>query len=995
MHRLSHIIILSIVFVFEVYSQSPHGEDLDLDCSVCHNSDTWQVNFKENNFDHGYTGFSLLGQHQITNCISCHTGLVFKAKATDCNSCHNDLHRESVGLDCSKCHDPASWIVQDINEIHQEGRFPLLGQHLNADCIQCHSGYTDLYFEPLDIDCYSCHENDYNSTSFPNHTETGFSTDCEVCHSITANNWSGVSIIHDFFPLTGGHQIQDCFACHDQGGNFSGLSSDCYSCHQQDYETVTDPDHIAGNFPTDCTQCHSISGWVPATIDHNLTAFPLTGRHVNVDCADCHTAGFSGTPIECYACHQSDYESVSDPDHVAGNFPTDCIQCHTTNGWEGAEFDHNNTEFALTGAHINVDCSACHSNGYSGTPTDCYSCHNDDYDTTTNPNHQAAGFPTTCEDCHSTSVWEPANFDHDGQYFPIYSGKHGGEWDQCSECHTVPNNFTLFSCIDCHEHRQSEMDPGHEGVEGYVYDSEACFSCHPTGEKEGAFDHSISEFPLTGAHNGLECIDCHQSGYINIPTECIACHQTDYNNSSNPDHQTLVLTTDCETCHNTNPDWQPALFPIHNQYYLLEGAHLQISNDCSSCHNGDYNNTTDLCFDCHQSNYNNAPEHINQNFPVDCEICHAVTIWSEIIFEHANTNFPLSGEHLNTECTNCHITGYTGTTTICSDCHQADYEQSLNPEHETLVLPIECQNCHSTNPNWQPALFPIHDQFYPLLGAHLQIADDCNACHNGDYNNNSELCFDCHQSNYNNAPEHINQSYPVDCEICHTFNNWSEIIFDHANTNFPLTGEHQNTDCSNCHESGFTGTTTICFDCHQTDYEQSTNPDHETLVISTDCEDCHTTNAGWEPALFPIHNQYYELIGAHSVIGESCNDCHNGDYNNTPNTCFGCHENEFIVTTDPPHQILNFLHDCLECHNQNAWSPANFNHNFYSLSGDHTSLNCNECHSQSNYSPQCMSCHLDDFQDKHDPGDPTDCWDCHTTFDWDTNNKSFQIEKFD
>ena len=29
----------------------------------------------------------------------------------------------------------------------------------------------------------------------------------------------------------------------------------------------------------------------------------------------------------------------------------------------------------------------------------------------------------------------------------------------------------------------------------------------------------------------------------------------------------------------------------HNDFYLLQGAHLNIANDCSSCHAGDYNNT--------------------------------------------------------------------------------------------------------------------------------------------------------------------------------------------------------------------------------------------------------------------------------------------------------------------------------------------------------------------------------------------------------------------
>ncbi len=134
------------------------------------------------------------------------------------------------------------------------------------------------------------------------------------------------------------------------------------------------------------------------------------------------------------------------------------------------------------------------------------------------------------------------------------------------------------------------------------------------------------------------------------------------------------------------------------------------------------------------------------------------------------------------------------------------------------------------------------------------------------------------------------------------------------------------------------------------------------------------------------------MIGAHAIISENCNDCHNGEYNNTPNTCFGCHESEYNGVNDPPHQLLNFSHDCLECHNQNNWEPANFDHNFYPLSGDHTELNCNECHSQPAYQQQCISCHLEDFLEEHDPGDPEDCWSCHTTFNWDDGTGGFKIK---
>ncbi|HOY04923.1 MAG TPA: hypothetical protein PLO67_05950, partial [Saprospiraceae bacterium] len=84
--------------------------------------------------------------------------------------------------------------------------------------------------------------------------------------------------------------------------------------------------------------------------------------------------------------------------------------------------------------------------------------------------------------CHTTSAWTPSNWNHDQQYFPIYSGNHDGEWDDCIECHTTPNNYALFSCITCHEHsNQSQVNNDHDEVSGYQYTSTACYSCHPNG----------------------------------------------------------------------------------------------------------------------------------------------------------------------------------------------------------------------------------------------------------------------------------------------------------------------------------------------------------------------------------------------------------------------------------------------------------------------------------------------------------------------------------
>ena len=991
--RILSFLVLILLYLFAGigFAQSPHGSGLKLDCSACHNPNNWKVNPDKMEFKHSSTNFKLVGQHATVDCRSCHTNLVFDKAPEDCNSCHKDIHQETVGLDCAKCHTPKSWMVDDINGLHQQGRFPLLGKHQIADCAQCHTRYTDLYFEPLDTDCFSCHENDYNSTTSPNHISAGFSTDCELCHSLTADDFAGASIIHDFFPLVEGHAIDDCFACHTQGGDFSGLSQDCYSCHQQDYENVQDPNHIQANFSTDCTQCHTIAGWTPANFDHNQTAFPLTGKHIPLDCSTCHTTGFSGTPTDCYACHQQDYESTNDPNHVAEGFPTDCIQCHTTDGWDGAEFDHNLTNFPLTGKHITVDCADCHTNGFSGTPTDCYACHQQDYEGTNDPNHVTEGFPTDCVQCHTTEGWEGAEFDHNQTNFPL-TGAHITL--DCSSCHENGFSGTPTDCYACHQQDyETVTDPNHIN-NNYVTD---CTQCHVTNDWQTVnFDHNLTNFELTGAHITVDCSNCHQNGFDGTPIECNSCHNDDYINTTDPDHQAANFPVTCEDCHTTTA-WTPATFDHDGQYFpIYTGKHAGEWDVCADCHTVPSDFSVFTCIDCHEHRQSEMdPEHEGvQGYVYEsnaCYECHP-TGEKEGAFNHGLSNFPLTGAHLSLDCQQCHENGYNNTPTDCVACHQQNFDNTTNPDHQTLNLPTDCGQCHTTNPDWQPAEFPNHEQYFPLTGGHQQVANDCAGCHNGDYNNTPEQCVACHQDEYNNAPEHTAQNYPTDCTLCHTLNAWDEVSFDHSNTNFPLTGAHQNVDCANCHENGYTGTTTVCYDCHQSNFEQTTNPDHQTLNLPTDCEQCHNTNPNWQPATFPIHDQFYELVGAHANISDDCASCHNGDYNNTPNTCFGCHSSDFNGTTDPPHQSLNFSHDCMQCHNQNAWQPANFDHNFYALSGDHISLNCNECHSQSGYQPQCISCHLEDFLDEHDQGDPTNCWDCHTTFNWDTGDSFLKMK---
>ncbi|MEZ4951391.1 MAG: hypothetical protein R2784_18685 [Saprospiraceae bacterium] len=113
---------------------------------------------------------------------------------------------------------------------------------------------------------------------------------------MSGTDWTtvpGADINHDFFPLTKGHDINDCARCHIDN-NFSNLSTDCISCHQNDFDNTSNPNHSGAGFSVNCNNCHTTDpGWSPAQYtDHDATFFPIySGEHAGVwnSCAECHT----------------------------------------------------------------------------------------------------------------------------------------------------------------------------------------------------------------------------------------------------------------------------------------------------------------------------------------------------------------------------------------------------------------------------------------------------------------------------------------------------------------------------------------------------------------------------------------------------------------------------------------------------------------------------------------------------------------------------------
>lgn len=192
--------------------------------------------------------------------------------------------------------------------------------------------------------------------------------------------------------------------------------------------------------------------------------------------------GISPNTTLCIECHQAEYDAQH-----GSPWPTDCGSCHRLSTWQGASIDHPAVAsgFDLVGAHATIGCESCHTIPgfvplFPGVrQDDCVACHQSDYA----GQHAGSGFPTACLNCHTTDSFARGPLDHDASFFPIFSGKHQGKWSGCSTCHTDSSDFSQFTCFNCHEHNQSDMANEHRAVSGYSYNSQACYSCHPSGKE--------------------------------------------------------------------------------------------------------------------------------------------------------------------------------------------------------------------------------------------------------------------------------------------------------------------------------------------------------------------------------------------------------------------------------------------------------------------------------------------------------------------------------
>lgn len=559
---------------------------------------------------------------------------------SNCTSCHELRNPEITNEKCESCHTP---IKESI--IQGEG-FHAQPEVIQESCASCHKEHFGLEFDVLRFD----------STDF-DHALVGFVLDgnhedlsCASCHSEQEYLVDSTFIAY-----------QERFELNEAHETFLGLDQNCVSCHK------LDSPHANQFLDESCSSCHSTEQWETAELfDHDTSQFPLTGAHIEVSCESCHEPNpilgddviqYVNLEFEtCESCHEDDHEGRLD--NIDG-METTCETCHITDDWHlftedfpESEFPHEETGYALLGAHLNQDCQSCHDprsdelieNSFQLTSVsytypepiseDCESCHVDYHEGV----FQNPPYEQSCESCHNLSGWYPTTF--------------------------------------------------------------------------GLSEHNInSTFSLIGAHVVTPCFACHQNEETNHELvfrfddqSCNSCHEADNPHGEVVNNEGVALSADCSTCHNETKWSKTSTFDHLTQTgYALTGAHEAVS--CRSCH-FDENTTFALldtddetlgvdeilenvtlgfsidntsCQSCHEVDSPHKNQFISSFRGPECESCHITDSFTMESFNHDQTGFPLDGAHQQVSCKQCHATETASDSSLfvrffplsteCASCH--------------------------------------------------------------------------------------------------------------------------------------------------------------------------------------------------------------------------------------------------------------------------------------------------------------------------------------
>jgi hypothetical protein len=751
------------------------------------------------------------------------------------------------------------------------------------------------------------------------------------------------SMADDFFgsspgPLTTSHASLDtadkCMDCHV--GDSGGLTNDkCLGCH--DHSDLKGRIAAGKGFHAssqvkgkNCQSCHlehkgksyNLMGWSSVSggesgFNHDVTGWPLKGKHGAIDCSDCHKSKnrqglrtYLGQNTLCGSCHKADQ-----PHQFERQEMLRCDRCHGESVWKPAksnmDFDHDSKRDAsmpLEGSHGDVSCAKCHPKSVfnlpASNPASCGNsgCHDSPHD------GQLFG-KRDCAWCHSPTygALDKFKFDHDKRTKFTLGSSHGKA--KCEQCHTkaLGESKPSMACETCHA-----SDSKHGDRFKAFGSPPACATCHPSSSwKPSTFNHAKrAKFDLKGRHGEVGCRSCHRGSSpkdfekLGNPTDCKGCHA--HKNVHADEDPVKFGSGKCLGCHDApgirnvcgGRNKKDCIDQFHGpktRFPLVKG-HKFV--ECEECHKGGkFGGTPMECGEgCHEDSLHKG------SLGETCSDCHAPGIWDATRFEHnEDTDFELKGLHLEIPtCDGCHPTReFTGTPKECSaqGCH-ADDDAHMGRLGDT------CDKCHKeTGDN----LFSHNTMAaFKLEGKHLDVR--CADCHPSmTFKPRPQTCFGCHPE-----PDVHAGQYGTTCEQCHTTRTFDDIRPLHDVGDFQLKGGHDNIACERCHKSDarpLQGTGNLCITCHKQD-------DIHSNSLSPRCGQCHT-QWSFAPAQFDHTQVGCNLTSTHRTM--PCADCHTGgNYGALAANCASCHR-DTAVSKGGNHATYT---QCGGCHNPASWSVS-------------------------------------------------------------------------
>jgi cytochrome b subunit of formate dehydrogenase len=288
----------------------------------------------------------------------------------------------------------------------------------------------------------------------------------------------------------------------------------------------------------------------------------------------------------------------------------------------------------------------------------------------------------------------------------------------CAECHSGFDSFPhgkdaeTYSCADCHEEEQKELDKSVHGSKARPGLPVSCVKCHNAHEALPASDRASSVHPL------------------NIPRTCGQCHF-----SADPAGMTVKQLLQEKYTDDT-----------HGSGLLLSG--LTVAATCSSCHGS------------HSIRPEGDPESklAPKNIASTCGECHVGVVerWSKSVHAQHQTDPEKRGA-------------------TCVDCHRP-HEIAKPDAHFKLGIIETCSGCHGKRGNTYRGTYHGRVSAIGYGGvascddchtAHdiLPSKDPLSSVHDG---NRVETCAACHEKAtasfagyYVHADPHDREGYPV------------------------------------------------------------------------------------------------------------------------------------------------------------------------------------------------------------------------------------------